>query len=57
MVAHLGLMHRSRLEEEVVAASREFANRPDDAAQRRLIALCTARDALRRGEQGLEMEY
>ncbi len=51
-----GLMHRGRLEEEVVAASRDFASRPDDAAQRRLIALCTARDALRRGEQGLEGE-
>ena len=47
-----GLMHRGRLEEEVAAASRAFASRPDDAAQRRLIALCTARDALRRGEQG-----
>ncbi len=48
-----GLMHRGRLEEEVVAASRAFASRPDDdAAQRRLIALCTAREALRRGEQG-----
>jgi DNA primase len=51
-----GLMHRGRLEEEVAAASRAFANQPDEAAQRRLIALCTARDALRRGEQGLEVE-
>ena len=51
-----GLMHRSRLEAEVAAASRDFALRPDDAAQRRLIALCTAHDALRRGEQGTEAE-
>jgi DNA primase len=52
-----GLMHRRRLEEEVAAASRDYASHPDDrAAQRRLIALCTARDALRRGEQGLESE-
>ena len=47
-----GLMHRGRLEDEVAAASRDFAERADAAAQRRLIALCTARDALRRGEQG-----
>jgi DNA primase len=47
-----GLMHRGRLEEEVAAASRDFAERADEAAQRRLIALCAARDALRRGEQG-----
>jgi DNA primase len=51
-----GLMHRGRLEEEVAAASRAFATHPDDAAQRRLIALCNARDALRRGEQGLDAE-
>ena len=51
-----GLMHRGRLEAEVAAASRDFALRPDEAAQRRLIALCTARDALRRGEQGAEAE-
>jgi len=47
-----GLMHRGRLEDEVAAASRDFAERADAAAQRRLIALCAARDALRRGEQG-----
>jgi DNA primase len=51
-----GLMHRGRLEEEVAAASRAFASHPDEAAQRRLIALCTARDALRRGEQGQDTE-
>jgi hypothetical protein len=49
-------MHRGRLEDEVAAASRAFASHPDDAAQRRLIALCTARDALRRGEQGFDDE-
>ncbi len=47
-----GLMHRGRLEEEVAAASQAFAERGDEATQRRLIALCAARDALRRGEQG-----
>lgn len=51
-----GLMHRSRLEEEVAAASRDFALRPDQAAQRRLIALAAAREALRRGEQGLDAD-
>ena len=47
-----GLMHRDRLEAEVAAANREFARLTDDATQRRLIALCAARDALCRGEQG-----
>jgi DNA primase len=47
-----GLMHRGRLEEEVAAARRDFADRADDAAQRRLVALCTARDALARDEGG-----
>ena len=47
-----GLMNRARLEEEVVAANRDFIERQDAAAQRRLIALCIARDMLRRGEQG-----
>jgi DNA primase len=51
-----GLMHRGRLEDEVAAASRAFARHPDDAAQRRLIALCTARDALSRGEPGFDDE-
>lgn len=40
-----GLMHRLRLEEEVAAASRDFATRPDEA-QRRLIALRRAYAAL-----------
>ncbi len=47
-----GLMHRGRLEAEVAAAEREFAARMDQDLQRRLLALCAARDALRRGEQG-----
>ncbi|MBV9511454.1 MAG: DNA primase [Caulobacteraceae bacterium] len=51
-----GLMHRGRLEEEVSAARREFEERADGTAQRRLVALCAARDALRRGEQGGEAE-
>jgi DNA primase len=51
-----GLMHRGRLEEEVAAASREFEERGDEAAQLRLVALCAAREALRRGEQGGEAE-
>ncbi len=47
-----GLMHRDRLEEEVTAAMRDLAERVDEATQRRLIALCAARNALRRGESG-----
>ena len=51
-----GLMHRGRLEEEVAAAMRDMTERGDEAAQRRLIALCTARNALRQGEQDAELE-
>jgi DNA primase len=51
-----GLMHRSRLEEEVAAARRDFTLRPDQTAQRRLIALAAAADALRRGEQEADAE-
>jgi DNA primase len=51
-----GLMHRSRLEEEVAAAMRDLTENGDATAQRRLIALCTARNALRQGEQGAELE-
>lgn len=51
-----GLMHRSRLDEEVAAAGRAFIDRPDEAAQRRLIALCAARDALSVPDQGAEAE-
>jgi DNA primase len=42
-----GLVNRHRLEEEVAAASRHFAAFPDGPAERRLVALCAARDALR----------
>lgn len=49
-----GLMNPDRLEEEVASASLAFAETADAAAQRRLIALCTARDALRRGRSGWE---
>ena len=51
-----GLMHRSRLEEEVAAAMRDLAEHADDAAQRRLIALCTARNALRQGDEGADVD-
>jgi DNA primase len=47
-----GLLNGGRLEEEVIAASRAFAAHPDEAAQRRLVALCAARDSLRRGGHG-----
>ncbi len=45
-----GLMNRSRLEDEVAAARRDFAQNPDLAGQRRLIALRTAYAALCGGE-------
>jgi DNA primase len=51
-----GFLDPGGLEEEVAAATLHFASHPDEAAQRRLIALCTARDALRRGEQGQDAE-
>jgi DNA primase len=44
-----GLMHRERLEEEVIAAMRDLAERPDQANHRRVVALCTARNTLRQG--------
>jgi DNA primase len=47
-----GLMHRGRLEQEVAAAMRDLAERGDEATQRRLIALCTARNALREDDNG-----
>ncbi len=47
-----GLMNPDRLEDEVANASRAFETMPDEMAQRRLIALCAARDALRRGRTG-----
>ncbi len=47
-----GLMDPGRLEAEVAAARRDFAERADETAQRRLVALSAAREALRRGEEG-----
>ena len=47
-----GLMNPDRLEDEVATASRAFETHADEAAQRRLIALCAARDALRSGRIG-----
>jgi hypothetical protein len=35
---------------------RDLTENGDATAQRRLIALCTARNALRQGEQGAELE-
>jgi DNA primase len=49
-----GLMHRNRLDEEVALAISAFERQPDQAAQRRLISLRTAQEALNRGEQGME---
>jgi DNA primase len=46
-----GLLNRSRLEEEVAIARRDFAERADTASHRRLIALVGARENLTR-EQG-----
>lgn len=52
-----GLMDRDRLEAEVAAAMRELAEHGDDeAAQRRLIALCDARNALREDDHETEAE-
>ncbi len=49
-----GLMDPGRLEEEVAAAVAAFERGPDERSEARLVRLCTARDALRRGEQGLD---
>jgi DNA primase len=52
-----GLMHRSRLDEEVAQAVHDFMRRPDDtAAQRRVMSLRAAQEALNRGEQEMEAE-
>ena len=45
-----GLMNPVRLEEEVAVAMAEFARHADSAVERRLIALCAARNALRQGD-------
>lgn len=49
-----GLMHRSRLEEEVASAMQDLSRNADEPAQRRLIALCTARNALLEGDDLFE---
>lgn len=41
-----GLINRGQLEAELVTAQRDFAQRADQASQRRLVALATARAAL-----------
>jgi DNA primase len=46
-----GLTHRDRLEAEVAAARRAFAEHADSASERRLTALATARERLAKGEQ------
>ena len=45
-----GLMNPVRLEAEVAAAMADFARDADTAQERRLIALCAARNALRQGD-------
>ncbi len=47
-----GLMNPGRLEDEVASAEHAFKATMDAASQRRLIALCSARDALRSGQGG-----
>ena len=51
-----GLMNGARLEEEVEAARRAFIERPDAAAQRRLIALCDARARLSAPDEAADPE-
>ena len=50
-----GLMNASRLDEEIAQAQRDFDREPA-AAQRRLIGLGTAKEALTRDEQEMEAE-
>ena len=52
-----GLMQCSHLDEEVAQAVHDFTRRPnDEAAQRRVISLRAAQEALNRGEPGLEAD-
>ncbi|MEJ1977354.1 MAG: hypothetical protein WDN49_15875 [Acetobacteraceae bacterium] len=53
---YFGLLHRERLDREVAAAAAAFKLAPDAAGQGRLIALCTARDALVRDAQAEDVE-
>ena len=45
-MALFGLLHRERLDAELVAATRAYAERFDTASERRLTALATARARL-----------
>ena len=47
-----GLMNGGALEQELAAARQDFARRADPAAQRRVIALCAARQAMHGGGDG-----
>ncbi len=47
-----GLLHHARLDAEIEAAQRDFAEQPDERTQRRLLALAEARERLRQGETG-----
>lgn len=47
-----GLMHRSRLEQEVAAAARAFAQHADTQAEQRLVALRRVLNEVSCGEQG-----
>jgi DNA primase len=47
-----GLMNPDRLEDEVATASRAFETHADETSERRLKALCAARNALRSGSSG-----
>ncbi len=51
-----GLMNPVRLEAEVAAAMADFARHADTTVERRLIALCAARNALRQGDMETEPE-
>ncbi len=51
-----GLMNPGRLEAEWMAATRDMAKHVDPASEQRLVALSTARAALRRGETGSETD-
>ena len=45
-----GFLHRDRLDQEVAVAERDFAEQPDQRAERRLVALSEARNRVRQGE-------
>ncbi len=51
-----GLMNPVRLEAEVAAAMADFARNAEPTLERRLIALCAARNALRQGDMETEPE-